>query len=88
MPGVLEDITDVILNLKQVRFSQENDKEQFLKISKNGPGKVTAQDIETNSEVHVLNPDQHLATLGEEGKFNAEILVNFDRGYVQVQSKI
>ena len=87
LPGVLEDITDVILNLKQVRFSQENDKDQFLKISKKGPGKITAQDIEINSDVCVLNPHQHIATLGKEADFNAEILVTFDRGYVQAHYK-
>lgn len=88
LQGVLEDITDIILNLKQVRFSQDNDKDQFLKISKKGPGKITAQDIETNDGIEVLNPHQHIATLGEEAtQFDAEILVTFDRGYIQAQHK-
>ena len=87
MPDVLEDITDIILNLKQVRFYQENDEDLFLKISKRGPGSITAADIQTTADITVLNPDQHIATLGEQARFSAEILVTFDRGYVQSDEK-
>lgn len=80
---VLEDVTDIILNLKQVRFKQDNANDCFLKIEKKGPGVVLASDIQTTAGIAVLNPDQVIATLGEKGKFSAEILVTFDRGYVQ-----
>ena len=87
LPDVLEDVTDIVLNLKQVRFSQENSEDIFLKISKKGPGKVTASDIQTTSNITVLNPDQLIATLGERGEFSAEILVTFDRGYIPAGEK-
>ncbi len=87
IPDVLEDVTDIILNLKQVRFYQENDEDLFLKISKKGPGNVTAADIETNANITVLNPDQHIATLGKQAHFSAEVLVTFDRGYIQSNEK-
>ncbi len=81
IPDVLEDVTDIILNLKEVRFRQYNSEPQTLKIVKKGPGKVTAADIQTNDKVEVLNPEQHIATLGANANFNAEIIVTFGRGY-------
>ena len=86
LPDVLEDVTDIILNLKQVRFCQENEEDQFLKIEKKGPGKLTAGDIQTSDQIKVLNPHHHLATLGENAHFSATLLVTFDRGYIQSQS--
>src|SRR5207253_10688053 len=73
---VLEDVTDIILNLKQVRFRQYTSDSLTLKISKKGPGKVTAADIVTSDKVEVLNPEQHIATLGSNANFNAEIIVD------------
>ena len=87
LPGVLEDVTDIILNLKQVRFKHENAEDQFLKIEKKGAGKITAADIQTNESIQVLNPDQPIASLGEEADFSAEILVTFDRGYIQADEQ-
>jgi DNA-directed RNA polymerase subunit alpha len=82
IPDVMEDVTDIILNLKQVRFRQHTPDVLNLKISKSGPGKVTAADIQLNDKIEVLNPDQHIATLGGSAKFDAEITVSFGRGYV------
>ena len=87
LPDVLEDITDIILNLKRVRFRQDNAEDHFLKIVKKGPGVVTAGDIEVSSDIAVLNPEQHIATLGEKAQFSAEVLVTFDRGYVQASEQ-
>ena len=70
IPDVLEDVTDIILNLKQIRFLQHSPEEQKLKISKRGPGKVSAADIQINDKIEILNPEQHIATLGENGKFD------------------
>lgn len=81
IPDVLEDVTDIILNLKEVRFRQYNAEVQTLRISKKGPGKVTAADIQANDQIEILNPDQHIATLGANANFNAEIMVTFGRGY-------
>jgi DNA-directed RNA polymerase subunit alpha len=84
---VLEDVTDIILNLKQVRFRQYTSDSLTLKISKKGPGKVTAADIVTSDKIEVLNPEEHIATLGSNANFNAEIIVDFGRGYVPTENK-
>jgi DNA-directed RNA polymerase subunit alpha len=81
IPDVLEDVTDIILNLKEVRFRQFSDDVQVLRISKKGPGKVTAADIVVNDKIEVLNPEQHIATLGANASFSAEIMVTFGRGF-------
>jgi DNA-directed RNA polymerase subunit alpha len=81
IPDVLEDVTDIILNLKEVRFRQFDDQPHTLRISKKGPGKVTAADIVLNDRIEVLNPDQHIATLGANANFSAEIMVTFGRGF-------
>ena len=82
IPDVMEDVTDIILNLKQIRFKQYSPEVQTLRITKNGPGVVTARDIQVNDKIEVLNPDQHIATLGANAKFNAEILCSYGRGFV------
>lgn len=81
IPDVLEDVTDIILNLKEVRFKHFDSESHTLRISRKGPGKVTAADIQTNDRVVVLNPDQHIATLGGNASFDAEIIVSFGRGF-------
>ena len=81
IPDVLEDVTDIILNLKEVRFRQFDGETHTLRISKKGPGKVTAADIQTNDRLTVINPDQHIATLGGNANFNVEIIVSFGRGF-------
>ncbi|NUN07021.1 MAG: DNA-directed RNA polymerase subunit alpha [Bdellovibrio sp.] len=87
IPDVLEDVTDIILNLKEVRFKQYTADAVTLRISKKGPGKVTAADIQTSDKIEVLNPDLHIATLGGNANFNAEIIVSFGRGYVPVENR-
>jgi DNA-directed RNA polymerase subunit alpha len=85
IPDVLEDVTDIILNLKEVRFKHFTPDPLILKISKKGPGKVTAADIQVNDKIEVLNPEQHIATLSVNADFNAEIMVTFGRGYDAVE---
>ncbi|HWU44501.1 MAG TPA: DNA-directed RNA polymerase subunit alpha [Bdellovibrio sp.] len=87
IPDVLEDVTDIILNLKEVRFKQYTADALTLKINKKGPGKVTAADIQTSDKIEVLNPEHHIATLGANGNFSAEIIVGFGRGYVPVENR-
>ncbi|HRO66774.1 MAG TPA: DNA-directed RNA polymerase subunit alpha, partial [Pseudobdellovibrionaceae bacterium] len=87
IPDVLEDVTDIILNLKEVRFRQFSAEPVTLKINKKGPGKVTAADIQVTSNIEVLNPEQHIATLGANANFNAEIIVSFGRGYVPTEQR-
>lgn len=87
IPDVLEDVTDIILNLKEVRFKQYTSDSVTLKISKKGPGKITAADIQVSDKIEVLNPDHHIATLGANANFSAEIVVSFGRGYVPVENR-
>lgn len=87
MPDVLEDVSDIILNLKQVRFRQHSAETYTLRINKKGPGVVTAADIVTNDKIEVLNPHQHIATLGNNGSFSAELVVAYGRGYSPVENR-
>lgn len=87
IPDVLEDVTNIILNLKQVRFRQYSPDPLTLKINKKGPGKVTAADIQTTDKIEVINPNQHIATLGPDASFSAEIVVSYGRGYVPVENR-
>lgn len=87
IPDVLEDVTDIIINLKQVRFRQFSSEPVTLKIHKKGSGRVTAADIQTSDKIEVLNPDQIIANIGNEGSFEAEILVTYGRGYVPVENR-
>ena len=77
---VTEDVAEIILNLKEVRF-QLNAESATIVIDKAGPCDVTAADIVAPEQIKVLNPDQHLCTVGKEGHFKAEIKVERGRGY-------
>jgi len=81
MPNVKEDVADIILNLKQVRFQLFSDEQKTLKIKKSGDGIVTAADIQLDEAVEILNPEQHICTLGANGKLDAEITIERGRGY-------
>lgn len=87
IPDVLEDVSDIILNLKEIRFKMFTSENVVLRVSKKGPGKVTAMDIQTNEKIQILNPDAHVATLGPNGNFNMEIIVGYGRGYVPADAK-
>ena len=85
--GVLEDVTDIMLNLKAVRFRQSDEKDKTLCISKKGPGDVKASDIQLSAGIEVLNPEVHIATLSHEGELEVEIIISFDRGYVEADQR-
>lgn len=85
IPEVVEDVTDIILNLKEIRFSMEGDQPKTVRIEKEGPGVVTAKDIQTDGTVQVFTPDQHIATLNSGGRFNAQLVVKRGRGYVPAE---
>jgi len=80
--GVVEDAADVILNLKQVPFNLHGNEPKTLRISKSGPGEVTAGDIEGDADVEVLDPALHIATLSADGSLNIEMRLKRGRGYV------
>ena len=80
--GVVEDAADVILNLKQVPFKLHGNEPKTLRISKSGPGEVTAGEIEADADVEVLDPGLHIATLSADGALNIEMRLKRGRGYV------
>ncbi len=83
--GVVEDATDVILNLKQVPFILHGTGPKSLSISKKGAGAVMSGDIETDSDVEVLDPDVHIATISQSGSLNLEMRLKRGRGYVSAE---
>jgi len=84
--GVLEDVTDIILNLKEIKLRAIDEEETVIFLHKEGEGTVTAGDIEPNDLVEVLNPDQHIATLNKEAKLNMEMAVRTGKGYVPAEN--
>lgn len=81
LPGVREDVTDIVLNLKKVLFQSYTRDPQTMTVSVKGPGEVTAGDIRVPEGVEVLNPDHHIATLDDDGVFDVEIETRVGRGY-------
>ena len=73
--GVKEDVTQIILNLKKLRLKQLSNEPTTLHLDVSGEGNVTAGNIENNPDVEILNPDLHIATLGESGSLSMEIRV-------------
>ena len=82
IPGVTEDVTDIILNLKSLVVSSEHDEPMHMYLRKQGPGPVTAADIAPPAGLEVHNPDLHIATLNGKGKLEMELTVERGRGYV------
>jgi len=86
IPGITEDVTDMILNLKEVRLKFFDTAErQTLRIEAKGPKIIQAKDILAGPSVEILNPDQHLATLSHEGKLEMEMVAKLGRGYVPAE---
>ncbi len=82
IPGVTEDATDIILNLKQVPFKMMSDGVHTARIIVDQPGEVLSGQIQTDADVEVLDPHLHIATVGEGGKLNIELRLKQGRGYV------
>ena len=85
IPGVKEDVTELILNIKGLVVSSEHDEPVVMYLRKQGPGVVTAADIAPPAGVEVHNPDLHLATLNERARIEMELTVERGRGYVSAQ---
>ncbi len=82
IPGVLEDVTDIVLNLKQVRLAMDTDTPQTVTLDVRKKGVVTAADIMGTNHVAILNPDQHIATLTEDVEFVVELEARMGKGYL------
>ncbi|MBW2522631.1 MAG: DNA-directed RNA polymerase subunit alpha [Deltaproteobacteria bacterium] len=85
IPDVVEDVSDIILNLKEVVFKAADAKTYTVRIDKEGPGPVIAGDIQLVDGLEVLNPDHLLCVLDKKGPLVAEITVNVSRGYVPAE---
>lgn len=81
IPNVVEDVPEVIVNLKNVRLKFDGNEEKKLRINFKGEGEVTAADIQTDGTVEILNPDLHIATVSEGGNFVMELTADRGRGY-------
>ena len=85
LPGVTEDVTDIVLNLKEVRVKLTDAAQDVIRLSVKGERIVTAADIVTGPRVEILNPEQHIATLSKEGQLEMEMVVKRGRGYVSAE---
>ena len=81
IPNVVEDVPEIIVNLKSVRLKFDENKEKVLRINFKGEGEVTAGDIVTDGTVEILNPDLHIATVSEGGQLVMEMTADMGRGY-------
>ena len=80
--GVTEDVTDIVLNLKELVFRSENEEPTTVYLRASGPTDVTAKDMELPSGVEILNPDKHIATLNKNATLSMELRIEQGRGYV------
>ncbi len=87
LPGVLEDTSEIILNLKRIRFKHHGDGERKGNFKASGEATITAGDIEVPPDIEVLNPEQHVATLNNEGELNMEVEIVPGRGYVSADQQ-
>jgi DNA-directed RNA polymerase subunit alpha len=81
IPGVVEDVTDIILNLKDIVLVSHSDEPVTLRLDVRGPADITARDIQLTSDIEILNEDLHLATLNKSGRIAVDITVSKGRGY-------
>lgn len=85
IPGVVEDVPEIILNLKELALKLHSDTPKVMRLQARGPGEVKAGDITTDPDIEILNPEQHIATLDEGGELVMEITVAKGRGYVPAE---
>lgn len=83
--GVIEDVTEIILNIKSLSIKLFTDGPKIVYIDADGEGPVTAGDIKADSDVEILNPDLHICTLNGESRFYMELVLNKNRGYIPAE---
>ena len=81
IPNVVEDVPEIIINLKMVRLKSHSNEEKIVRINFKGEGEVKAGDIITDSDIEIMNPDLHIATVSKGGNLKMEMTVNIGRGY-------
>jgi len=85
IPGVKEDATEILLNLKEVRLKLHTEGAKTIRIKADGPKEVKAGDMITGEAVEILNPDHHIATLSRDAKLSVEMVIKTGRGYVPAE---
>ena len=85
MPGVVEDVTDLILNLKEIPIRMHAEGPKFLSLDVSGPGAITAGQLVGDPQIEICDPDVHIATLNEEGKLKLQAQIDTSRGYVSAE---
>ena len=85
MPGVVEDVTELILNLKEIPIRMHAEGPKFLSLDVTGPGAVTAGELTGDPLIEICDPDVHIATLNEEGKLKLQAQISMGRGYVSAE---
>ncbi|MBQ8808503.1 MAG: DNA-directed RNA polymerase subunit alpha [Clostridia bacterium] len=85
IPGVKEDVSEIVLNMKQVIIKLHSDGPKTVYIEAEGAGELCARDIKTDSDVEIINGDLHIATLNEDAKLYMEITINKGRGYISAE---
>ena len=85
IPGVKEDVSEIVLNMKQVIIKLHSDGPKTVYIEAEGSGELCARDIKTDSDVEIINGDLHIATLNEDAKLYMEITINKGRGYISAE---
>lgn len=85
IPGITEDVTSIILNIKGLRLKLHTEKPKMIRVRKKGPGEAKASDIIHDADVMILNPDLHIATLDKEATLDMELMVRTGRGYVPAE---
>lgn len=83
--GATEDVTDIILNLKEVRLKLHDSEREVIRIEAAGPREVLAKDIAAGPQVEILNPEHHIASLSKEGRLNATMVARMGQGYVPAE---
>lgn len=87
LPGVIEDVTDIILNIKDVVLTSASDDPITIRLDVRGPAEVTAGDIQATSDVEILNPDLHLATLNSKARLAVDLTVDRGTGYLSALNR-
>src|SRR6266481_5651496 len=87
LPGLKEDVPEILLNLKQMRFKIHSEGPKTATFEARGAGEVKAGDLKTDPDIELLNPELHIATLNKDGEFRAEVEIGAGRGYVAAENQ-
>ncbi len=85
IPGVKEDVTDIMLNLKDLVLTVDSDEPVTLRLDARGPGEVTARDLQATADVEILNPEMHIASMSNRARLAVDVTVERGRGYVSAE---